>query len=228
MRVLAWFDDPLCVIDHEMRDQYRALVTQLREQGVQVDEGAPKGMSLAQFYEPYLNLLGSVIGSSHKTLERQLMNWASPLVHKLGSRFKFPPLVENYLKGVGQSHVDWLRTNEVRLRLLEKVRPVFDQYDVILAPITPTTAIEHLHKPEMPLRKIRVNGEMRSYMEHLMWISMATLLGLPATSAPVNRSRNGLPINVQIIGGPYQDKLTIKFASLMSQLTGGFVVPPGY
>lgn len=228
MRVLAWFDDPLCVIDQEMRGHYASLVTQLRDAGAQVDEGVPLGMHLEQFYAPYLNLLGSVVGLSQKPAERLLMLWASPLMKKLGARFKLPPLIEHYAQGAGQSHASWVRENEIRMRLIEKIRPVFDQYDVILAPITPTTAIKHLQKPELPFRKIKVNGEMRSYMEHLMWISMATLLGLPATSAPITRSREGLPINVQIIAGPYQDKLSIKFASLMTKLTGGFSKPFGY
>lgn len=228
MRVLAWFDDPLCVIDQEMRGIYQALIQRLRAAGAQVDEGAPKGLPLAHFYERYLNLLGSVMGASHKPHERHLMYWTSPLFQRISKRFKLPPLFEHYLKGVGQSHIEWMRENEIRLRLLEKIRPVFEQYDVILTPITPTTAISHLQKPDMPLRQIQVNEEMRSYTEHLMWIAFATLLGLPATSAPVQRSQAGLPVNVQIIGAPYQDLLTIHFADLLSPITGGFVIPPGH
>jgi amidase len=105
---------------------------------------------------------------------------------------------------------------------------VFEQYDVILMPPAMTTALPHQHQPEMPMRKITVNGEKRNYTDLLMWISPATLMGLPVTSAPVGLTEDGLPVNVQIMGGPFQDKTTIRFAALLARLTGGFKVPPGY
>jgi amidase len=45
---------------------------------------------------------------------------------------------------------------------------------------------------------------------------------------PIALDDNQLPINVQIMGGAYQDKTTLKFASLLSKKTGGFRVPPGF
>jgi amidase len=61
-----------------------------------------------------------------------------------------------------------------------------------------------------------------------MWIAPATLMGLPATSAPVGETKEGLPVNVQIIGAEYQDKTTIRFASLLEKSLRGFKQPPNY
>jgi amidase len=58
-----------------------------------------------------------------------------------------------------------------------------------------------------------------------MWIAPATLLGLPATSAPVGFTETGLPVNVQISGAPYEDKTTLRFAALLAAVTGGFRAP---
>jgi amidase len=51
---------------------------------------------------------------------------------------------------------------------------------------------------------------------------------LPATVAPVGLSDSGLPVGIQIIGDRFEDRTTIDFARGLSELTGGFVAPPGY
>ena len=57
---------------------------------------------------------------------------------------------------------------------------------------------------------------------------MATVLGLPATVAPIGRSEKGLPIGVQIIGPYLEDRTTIAFAGLIEREFGGFVPPPAH
>jgi amidase len=56
--------------------------------------------------------------------------------------------------------------------------------------------------------------------------SVATVAGLPATVAPIDRSDGGLPIGVQIIGPYLEDRTTIRFAELIEHEFGGFVAPP--
>ena len=55
----------------------------------------------------------------------------------------------------------------------------------------------------------------------------ATTPGLPATVAPVELSKAGLPIGAQIIGPYLEDRTTIAFAGLLEREFGGFVPPPG-
>lgn len=227
-KVLAWLEDPLSPIDNDLQRAYRELVETLKEQGATVDVGTPHADPLKKYYELYLNLLGSAIGASIQPMGRNALYWSSSFVARFGDRFKLPPLIDNFMRGVGQSHIDWLRSNEKRHRIAAKFSKVFDDYDVVLMPIVPTTAIKHQQKPELPFRHIMVNGEKRNYTENLMWISVATLLGLPSTSMPVSLAPDGLPINIQVMGGMYQDKTCLKFASLLSKQTGGFQVPPGF
>jgi amidase len=58
------------------------------------------------------------------------------------------------------------------------------------------------------------------------WISMATLAGLPATVAPVGRTRAGLPAGIQIVAPMWEDATSIECAALLSDVVGGFVPPP--
>lgn len=225
-RVLLWIDDNLCPIDNEMRQIYLILFEKLKAAGVNVQIGAPLGMSLNTFYPLYLRQLGSVMALSQSTLQRNLMGVAAPVLAKVGKYVKAPPLFENFLQGMAQSYANWHYGHEHSLRLRKKFSQVFNEYDVILMPPTPSTTIPHQQKPEMPQRRITVNGEQRSYTELFTWIAPATLLGLPATSAPLGITRSDLPVNIQIMGARFHDKTTIKFASLLSKLMGGFTPPP--
>lgn len=227
-RVLLWMDDPLCPIDHQMASLYLQLKSALGTAGVKVDAGSPLGMALDDFYPLYLNLMGSIMGASQKKLGRRVMGLAAPVWQRIGEYFHLPKHFEQFLEGAAQSHVDWLRMDERRRRIRQKFLAVFDQYDVILMPPAATTALQHQHQPELPLRKIWINGERRNYADMLMWISPATLMGLPSTSAPIGKTTLGMPVNVQIMGAPFQDKTTIRFASLMAKVMGGFTSPPGY
>lgn len=227
-KVLFWFDDPLCPIGSDMKPAYQKLKQTLEEQGVAVTTSSPLGMELKTFYPTYLRLIGGVMGASHKKMERTVMSLAAPVFDKLSERLKLPKLFENYLAGAGQSHVDWLRDNEKRYRLREKFKAVFDEYDVVLCPVAMTTTFKHMQQPEMLMRKIQVDGKPRNYPDLFMWIAPATLMGLPATSAPVGVTAQGLPVNVQIMGAPFADKTTIRFARFLEKAGITFQSPPGY
>ena len=60
-----------------------------------------------------------------------------------------------------------------------------------------------------------------------MWPGVATMPGLPATTIPVGRSPDGLPIGIQIIGPWLEDRTTLKLAELIEREFGGFVPPKG-
>ena len=48
---------------------------------------------------------------------------------------------------------------------------------------------------------------------------------LPSTVFPTGLSSDGMPIGLQVIGGAYEDKTTIKFAELYEEEFKTFVVP---
>jgi amidase len=64
------------------------------------------------------------------------------------------------------------------------------------------------------------------YYDQSIWAGIATLNGLPATTAPIGRAEGSLPIGVQIIGRYLEDRTTIGFASLIEREFGGFTPPP--
>lgn len=130
------------------------------------------------------------------------------------------------LRAAIMSHRDWIAAATQRELLREQWRALFKEWDVVLCPAAATPAFPHDHRPEQN-REIEIDGERYPYRDQSVWPSLATTPGLPATVAPLERSKSGLPIGVQIVGPYLEDRTTIAFAGFLEQEFGGFVPPPG-
>ena len=144
-------------------------------------------------------------------------------------------LVENYLiwfEILNQMMVGALPLDEGLVERQKKQQAMwaefFERYDVLLTPVSPTVAFAHNHKEPFGSRRMVINGQEKPYTDNFAWTLMAIVSGLPATAAPVGLSDSGLPVGIQIIGAKFEDRTTIDFARGLSELTGGFVAPPGY
>jgi amidase len=93
-------------------------------------------------------------------------------------------------------------------------------------PATFSVAFPHDQKPDQEQRTIDIDGETHPYLSLIVWSTVATPPGLPATVMPVARSKAGLPIGVQIIGPLLEDRTTLGFAALLEREFGGFAKPP--
>jgi len=71
-------------------------------------------------------------------------------------------------------------------------------------------------------------GGSQNFWSLLSYITLATLTGCPATTAPAGLSKSGLPVGLQIIGPYLEDATPIGFAQLLAREIGGFQPPPGY
>jgi len=231
-RVLMWIDDPDCPIDSQMTAVYRQLGQRLEAAGATVSWGSPLGMALKDIYPCYTAQMGCMLGAVLDDAGKRRMGVVTPFgkatsgVLKALSRFvSLPKHVDRFVAGLNMGMRDWMALAEEGQRLREAFQAAFTTHDVILAPPTLGTAFPHDHGL-FPTRKLKVDGQTRHYGDQMMWIAPATLMGLPATSAPVGRTPAGLPVNVQIIGAPFEDKTTLAFAQLLAAVTGGFVPPP--
>jgi amidase len=97
---------------------------------------------------------------------------------------------------------------------------------VLLTPVGPVTAFPYQTGGNHLSRRIVVDGAKRPYMDHFAWIALASATYLPATSASVGITVDGLPMNVQIVGPHLGDMTTIRFAELLAEVRGGFQKPP--
>lgn len=104
----------------------------------------------------------------------------------------------------------------------------FRDYDVLLCPVTPTSAIPHDQDPDVDARTIVVNGSRRPYGEPFAWLQAVGVVHLPVAVAPVGVTTAGLPVGIQIVAPHLEDRTAIDVAARMAEVIGGFRSPPGY
>jgi amidase len=135
-------------------------------------------------------------------------------------------LAAERLRGMTQSHREWVLDDSARGGLRAQWRELFKSFDAVICPIMPTPAYPHDHSPQQELRRIKIDGKDYVYTDQLAWAGIATLPGLPATAIPLGLSPEGLPVGVQIVGPWLEDRTPLKLAELIEREVGGFVPPP--
>lgn len=226
-RVAWWMEDAVCPIDSQMAREYEGIKKMLRDAGVTIVETSPLGKDVEDYVRLYGEMLGAVIGASLPLRDYWQMCLTRLFLPVAQHILKHPHFNLRYVRGVTLSHRDYLFLLEQREQLRFALRDFFHEYDVLLAPIAMLPAFEHVQAGDISTRKLTVNGQDVPYAHIMRWSAFATLMGLPATSAPVGMI-DGLPMNVQIIGGAYRDCDTIDFARHLTKLIGGIGKPEGF
>jgi amidase len=195
-RVLMLSAHPLAELDDEVAAALADLGRQLEAAGAEVAHDSELLPDLKATHELYGNMMGAA-------MSRGAPPGPNPLTAE-----------------------QWMGMLDGQMALRLKWAALFDRFDVVLAPAFGTPAFPHDFSPDPGGRSLTINGRPTPYFAQMAWQGMATLANLPATAAPMARSREGLPIGLQIIGPYLEDLTTIGFAKLMEQAFGGFVAPP--
>jgi amidase len=133
------------------------------------------------------------------------------------------------LRGTIQSHRAWLFRDAARREIAHRWAGFFKEFDVLLLPVTPTAAPGHHNKDHDRFgRTIDVDGVARSYWDQTKWSAVANIAGTPATTMPISTNAAGLPVGIQAMGPAGGDRNTVEFAALLTEVLGGYRVPPRY
>ncbi|MGB7999970.1 MAG: Asp-tRNA(Asn)/Glu-tRNA(Gln) amidotransferase subunit GatA [Anaerobacillus sp.] len=100
------------------------------------------------------------------------------------------------------------KAQKVRTLIKNDFEKVFENYDVIIGPTTPTPAFKVGEKIDNPLTM---------YANDILTIPV-NLAGVPAISVPCGLS-NGLPVGLQIIGKHFDEKTVYRVAHAYEQAT---------
>ena len=218
MRVAVWPTDEVSPVDQVIVDRIQNVADDLARLGAQVSDTARPEFSPLEAHYTYANLLLSFVQSNlpDEEFERAKAHAAS-----FAADDTSPEAME--ARASVLNHRGWLRNDGIR----HQWQAFFENWDVLLCPISVTTAFPHDTRP-LPERTITVNGAPRPYFEQLFWAGIATMPYLPSTVFPAGPAPDGLPIGLQAIGAEYADYTTIEFARLMAQEFGGFTPPPAF
>ncbi len=222
LRVAVWASDPYCPVDPEIEQAVLDTATQLAGAGAIVDTDArPSGFDLAKADQTFSTLLGGAMCGGYTMAEIETMadklDAGQPIEGGLG------------VHGATIRHREWLTANERRLQMRARWHQFFTEWDVLLAPISPTVAIPHDHSHPLTERTIDVAGQTRPYLDQVRWMGLVGAACLPATAVPIGQHSNGLPVGLQVVGPFLEDRTCLGVAAMIERLDhGGFVRPPGY
>jgi amidase len=221
-RVLLLDTHPLYPTAGSVAGALAKLADRLRKAGCTVALASPSMPDLARTTRLYVQLLMTFFSADLPSDARERVADAARAIAPDDES-----LTAYRLRGLTINHLDWVHASRAGIGMRQRWQALFRDFDVLLCPAMPTPAFPHDHSP-FHSRQLEIDGNLVSYDDQIVWASIATLCGLPATAAPIDRSDGGLPIGVQIVGGYLEDRTTIAFAELLEREFGGFVPPPGF
>jgi amidase len=221
-RVLVLDKHPLCPTASNVTAALERLAGRLEETGCMVLRESQKLPDLALTSRIYRQLLSAFfsVDITPETRER-----AEAIAKTLAP--DDPSYMAALVRGITMSHQDWIRASRTRTGLRARWLMLFQDIDIVLCPPMPTVAFAHDHSPQLA-RTLDIDGTKAPYNDQSIWAGFATLNGFPATTMPIGRTEEGLPVGVQIIGSYLEDRTTIKFAELIEREYGGFTPPPNF
>lgn len=104
-------------------------------------------------------------------------------------------MLGSFVLSSGYYDAYYIKAQKVRHLIKDEYEAIFNDADLILSPVAPTTAPE--------FGSFKTSLEM--YLSDIYTISV-NLAGLPAISLPVDNDKNGMPIGVQFIAKAYDEQ----------------------
>jgi aspartyl-tRNA(Asn)/glutamyl-tRNA(Gln) amidotransferase subunit A len=124
-----------------------------------------------------------------------------------GAEVKRRILLGTYVLSAGYYDAYYLKALKVRTLIKRDFDTAFKNVDIILTPTSPTPAFKIGEKTNDPLKM---------YLSDIYTISV-NLSGLPAISVPCGKTKDNLPIGLQLIGKPFDEETILKTAYAYEQ-----------
>jgi amidase len=222
-KVAVLLDDRHAEVDHSVQAEIQKLADFLGKKKVKLSDKAHPDFDTADLHEIYMRLLRAATSARTPPDEfKRLQEMAAKLAPDDKSS------AAEMIRGAVVPHKDWLGLNERRHKLRLKWDAFFEDYDLMLCPVTSSAAFPHDHSPDRVARTIVVNNKKVPAFDQLFWAGYSNVAYLPATVAPIGQTTDGLPIGVQIVGRQYDDYGCIRFAKLLEQEYRSFQPPPAF
>ena len=115
-------------------------------------------------------------------------------------------MIGNFVLSSGFYDAYFLKAAKARTLIVKEYEKAFKKCDFILTPVSPNYAFKLGEK---------VNDPVAMYLEYLMSVSL-NLAGVPGLAIPVGKTKDGLPLGLQLVGPRRSDKALIEFAKELS------------
>jgi Asp-tRNA(Asn)/Glu-tRNA(Gln) amidotransferase A subunit family amidase len=211
---IAWYaDDGVAPVTDETRAVLVATVKALSDAGFEPTEEKPPGVS--QGSRLWIELFS-------RAASDQLCDFYEGREHEAGSLVSMQ-IANAKTKTDLQARIS--KAEKVaaavleRERLREELLHWMKTKPLILAPVGSTPAFAH------GAGRVHVDDESISVFRSFSYAQTFNVFGLPSVVVPAGQSADGLPIGVQIIGRPFEERTVLAVATVIEKALGGWRRP---
>jgi amidase len=184
-------------VDCEIDAICRQAARQLQDAGAAVDEIT---FDVSDGRDPYQIWRGAwMVGQQFARLAQ---------LEEFGANLK-----ENVKAGLKVKALDLAGAEQKRQQVFHRFQELFERYDILLTPAAPVKP----YPVEMNFPN-EING--RKFDNYVDWIAPAfliTLVSLPAGSVPAGKTRDGLPVGLQVVAPRFEEPRILSMAKLVQQ-----------
>jgi len=206
-------------VDQSIREATQRTIDQLKAAGHTVE---PVEISLLQYLLPTYYILTTAEASSNLSRfdgvrygYRSLSTGTSGMdlltlykksrTEGFGAEVRRRILLGTFALSASYYDAYYTKAQQVRRLIRQETERLFEQYDFLLSPTTPTPAFQLGEKTEDPLQM---------YLADIFTVQ-ANVVGYPAISIPNGTDANGLPIGIQLMAPPFAEESLIGLARKM-------------
>ncbi|HEV2834179.1 MAG TPA: amidase [Pyrinomonadaceae bacterium] len=198
----AWYaDDGVIPVTDETRSAVRNAARALADAGLICEERVPPHVERGN--ELWLKLFSraSVVQLRHVYAGRETEG-GSFVSWRLSTAGDTPPTsLDEYI-------ANWMERDRLREELLSWMKTT----PIIVAPVGATPAYEH------DTLKVTVQGTTMGTFRAFSYAQAFNVFDLPVVTVPAGRSKEGLPIGVQIVGRPFAEEMVLAAAEIVEQV----------
>ncbi|MFN8264805.1 MAG: Asp-tRNA(Asn)/Glu-tRNA(Gln) amidotransferase subunit GatA [Chitinophagaceae bacterium] len=193
-------------LDTEIKTAHQQFLAQLKQDGYEVKE---LDFNLIDYIVPTYYVLTTAEASSNlsrydgvryghqsKPLKEDLTEFYSANRSEgFGKEVQRRIMLGTFVLSAGYYDAYFTKAQQVRRKLYEQVRLIFNDIDALVMPVSPSTAFRIGEKKDDPV-------EM--YLADIYTV-FANLVGIPALSISLFKHSNGLPFGIQIMTGHFDE-----------------------
>ena len=212
---VAWYaNDGVAPVSEEIRGAVESAANVLAGAGLEVVQEIPSGVSKGShlWIELFAQAAAGEITSLYQGREDEAGPQVARLLREVDAR---PNDFEDKIK-IAERLADAVLERE---RLREELLQWMKTTPLLLAPVGATVAFEH------GAERVETNGKSISTFRAFSYSQTFNVFGLPSVAVPVGCTANGLPIGVQIIGRPFEERTVLGTAAIVEEALGGWRRP---
>jgi aspartyl-tRNA(Asn)/glutamyl-tRNA(Gln) amidotransferase subunit A len=208
-------------LDPEVRAAVESAIAKLEKAGCQA---VPISLPHTRYAVPTYYLVATAEASSNlarfdgvrygyrsKTPKSLSQMYRSSRDEGFGPEVKRRIMLGTYALSAGYYDAYYLKAQKVRTLLTRDFEAAFQTVDAVVTPTTPTPAFKLGEKSDDPLAM---------YLADIYTVT-ADLVGIPGISVPCGKSKDGLPIGVQILGRHFDEATILRLGHVVEHSSKG-------